>query len=153
MDVFLNVIQQSLIRLDPAGDDLIGVVETLTNATVANGMLQPEARDEAIQAVLKREQSGSTVMPGGFAFPHGRTEVVPNLVSALGVFRAGRGIANPDGGEVTWLVALMFVPLHAAGNGHIHFLARLSQRLMKAEVVARLRVAEREDEVRAALCE
>ncbi len=153
MDVFLNVIQQSLIRLDPAGDDLIGVVETLTTAAVASGMLQPEARDEAIQAVLNREQSGSTVMPGGFAFPHGRTEVVSNLVSVLGVFRAGRGIANPDSGEATWLVALMFIPLHAAGNGHIHFLARLSQRLMKAEVVARLRVAEREDEVRAALCE
>lgn len=91
-------------------------------------------------------------MPDGIAFPHGRTGVVSQLAAVLGVFRHGHGTAEPASGSPVWLVALIFVPIDAAGNGHIHFLARLSQRLIKPDVLACLRAATREEEVLAALC-
>jgi hypothetical protein len=74
------------------------------------------------------------------------------LVGVLGVFRNGCGMADPSSGVAVWLGALIFVPIHAAGNGHIRFLARLSQRLIKPDVVACLRAAGREEDVLAALC-
>jgi len=139
------------IRFDPVGGDLHAVIGELADVAVADGLLSPDRRDEAVQAVTRRELSGSTVMPGGIAFPHGRTGAVTELTAVLGVFRGDRGLPAADGGEPTWLVVLMFVPLDAGGTEHIHFLARISRRLMKADVVARLRAADREDEARDAL--
>jgi len=144
MDACRVLTERCLIRLNPVGDDLGTVIETLTDAAVAGGLLPVAGRDEAIQAILRREKSGSTVVPGGIAFPHGRTGVTPLLIAVLGVFLNDCALFIPAGspdGEGVWLVALLFVPLDAAGNGHIHFLARLSQRLMKPELVARLRAA------------
>ncbi|MBM4164513.1 MAG: hypothetical protein FJ222_08775 [Lentisphaerae bacterium] len=152
MDACRVLTERCLVRFDPAGDDLYAVIETLADAAVATGLLPQAGRDEAVQAVLKREQSGSTVMPDGIAFPHGRTGVVSQLAAVLGVFRHGHGTAEPASGSPVWLVALIFVPIDAAGNGHIHFLARLSQRLIKPDVLACLRAATREEEVLAALC-
>jgi PTS system fructose-specific IIC component len=152
MDACRVLTERCLVRFDPRGDDLYGVIHTLADVAVAGGLLPQAGRDEAVQAVLKREQSGSTVMPDGIAFPHGRTEVVSQLAAVLGVFRNGRGLTDPASGAAVWLVALIFVPVEAAGNGHIHFLARLSQRLSKPDVVACLRGSERAQEVLAALC-
>ena len=151
MDACHVLTERCRVRFDPEGDDLYAVIETLADAAVAGGLLPQTGRDEAVQAVLKREQSGSTVLSDGIAFPHGRTAVVSQLASVLGVFRDGRQTTDPSSGAAIWLVALIFVPLQGAGNGHIHFLATLSKRLIKPDVVAFLRTATREADVFAAL--
>lgn len=153
MDARRMLLENCLIRLDPAGDDLIAVINNLAEAAVAAGQVPATRRDTAVQAVLRREQSGSTVMPGGIAFPHGRTDAVSEMAVVLGVFRHGSGVADPSSGEVVWLVALMFVPLDAAGNRHITLLAHLSRCLLDPAVVARLRAATEVENVRAVLCE
>lgn len=153
MDARRMLLKNCLVRLDPAGDDLISVINTLADAVVAAGRMPASSRDAAVQAVLRREQSSSTVMPGGIAFPHGRTDAVPDMTVVLGVFREGVGVTDSQSGERVWLVALMFVPLDAAGSRHITLLAHLSRRLLDTAVVARLRAATRAEDVHAVLCE
>ena len=153
MEARRMLLKNCLVRLDPAGDDVVALINNLADVAVQAGRVPAARLDAVVQAVLRREQSGSTVMPGGIAFPHGRTDGVSEMVVVLGVFRQGAGVADLQSGEMIWLVALMFVPLDAAGNGHIALLAHLSRRLLDTTVVARLRSATEVEDVRAVLCE
>lgn len=109
-------------------EDIFGVIAELVDALVANGQLDASKREEAKQAVVRREMSASTVMTDEIALPHGRTEVVENLVCAIGIHKDGFAADAPDG-LPTRVVILMLVP-PAAGSGYIAFLGNVSRALM-----------------------
>ncbi|NLL84797.1 MAG: PTS transporter subunit EIIA [Lentisphaerae bacterium] len=131
----------AIVRLNPAGENLLAVIDTLSDAAVAEGLLKAEQRDIAITAVLRREMSGSTVMPEGIAFPHGRTSAVSEQCVVLGVFTDGKGFSDKNCPVPVWLVVLVFAPLSTAGASHIQLLANLCRRLMGTGVVEQLRAA------------
>ena len=58
------------------GEDIFAVIAELVDGLVDAGVLPEEKREEAKQAVVRREMSASTVLPGEIALPHGRTDVV-----------------------------------------------------------------------------
>ena len=95
------------------------------------GALDAAKRDEAKQAVVRREMSAPTVMPGEIALPHGRTDVVDRLVCAVGIHKEGFAAEAPDD-QPTRVVILMLVP-PAAGSEYIAFLGNVSRTLMDAE--------------------
>ena len=113
------------------GEDIFGVIAELVDALVAAGALPEDKREDAKQAVVRREMSASTVMPGEIALPHGRTDVVAELACAIGIHKEGFPADAPDD-EPTRVVILMLVP-PAAGSGYIAFLGSVSRTLMDAD--------------------
>ncbi len=109
-------------------EDIFGVIAELVDALVVAGALQEAHRDEAKQAIVRREMSASTVMTDEIALPHGRTEVVEELVCAIGIHKDGFASDAPDG-QPTRVVILMLVP-PSAGSGYTVFLGNVSRTLM-----------------------
>jgi mannitol/fructose-specific phosphotransferase system IIA component (Ntr-type) len=129
---FDEVILRSLVCLNMHDKDGQHVITTLIEAAVQQGLLSPEHREEAILAVLKREQSASTALPDGIALPHGRTDCVTDIVCMIGIHPEGVDFGAPDNLPSTIFV-LLLVPA-TVGCKHIHFLANLSRRLMEQSV-------------------
>jgi PTS system nitrogen regulatory IIA component len=108
------------------------VVTTLIEQAVAQGLLAPAHKDDAIRAILKREMSASTAMPDGIALPHGRTDCVTDIVCMIGLHPKGVDFGAPDN-LPTHIFVQLLVPA-TVGCNHIHFLANLSRRLMEQSV-------------------
>ena len=132
MATFDEVILNSLVCLGMAESEGYGVVNTLIEQAVVQGLLPSVHKDEAIKAVMKREMSASTAMPDGIALPHGRTDCVTDIVCMIGIHPKGVDFGAPDN-LPTHIFVLLLVPATVACN-HIHFLANLSRRLMEQSV-------------------
>ena len=109
--------------------------ETLLTAMVhhaavhSSGRLHSEA--SVLDAIMHREELGSTGVGGGVAIPHAK---IPQLDSLLGIFAripAGINFDSMDGSPVT-LVFMLLVPEQASVI-HLKALARVS-RLLKNEL-------------------
>lgn len=142
---FNEVILKSVVCLnmsEPTGHE---VLTSLIEAAVAQGGLDQAHKEDAIKAVLKREQSASTAMPDGIALPHGRIDSIHELICMIGIHAAGVEFGAPDGLPTRIFVQLL-VPA-TVGCNHIHFLANLSRRLMEQSVRNELLASSSRDQV------
>ncbi|HHU16020.1 MAG: PTS sugar transporter subunit IIA [Kiritimatiellae bacterium] len=145
MASFEEIIEKSLVCLNLTDNEGSLVIKTLIDQAVQEGLLAAEHRDAAVKAVINRELSASTALPDGIALPHGRIECVQDIVCMLGIHPQGIAFGAPDN-RVTHVFVLLLVPATVACN-HIHFLARLSRRLMEASVRNDLLAAQSREEV------
>ena len=128
MNTYDTMLEKAVVVTSLRSEDIFGVIAELMDALVANGALPEAKKDEAKQAIVRREMSASTVMTDEIALPHGRTDVVDELVCAIGVHKEGFAADAPDG-EPTKVVILMLVP-PSAGSGYMVFLGSISRKLM-----------------------
>jgi len=84
--------------------------------------------EEIVKVLMEREQLGSTGIGQGVAIPHGKTDLVNEIVAAFGVSKKGIDFDALDG-EPVYLVFLLLAPQEAAGT-HLKALAKIS-RLLK----------------------
>ena len=145
MASFEEIIEKSLVCLNLTDNEGSLVIKTLIDQAVQEGLLAAEHRDAAVKAVINRELSASTALPDGIALPNGRIECVQDIVCMLGIHPQGIAFGAPDN-RVTHVFVLLLVPATVACN-HIHFLARLSRRLMEASVRNDLLAAQSREEV------
>ncbi|MBP7637974.1 MAG: PTS sugar transporter subunit IIA [Kiritimatiellae bacterium] len=145
MASFEEIIEKSLVCLNLTEGEGPLVITALIDRAVQEGLLASEHRDTAIKAVLNREQSASTALPDGIALPHGRIECVRDIVCLLGIHPQGIAFGAPDN-QATHVFVLLLVPATVACN-HIHFLAKLSRRLMEASVRNELLAAQTRKDV------
>jgi PTS system nitrogen regulatory IIA component len=102
-----------------------------------------------LEALLAREQAGSTGVGAGVAVPHAR---VPNLDRMRGVFvrlESAVDFDSVDGRPVDLLFALL-APADA-GSEHLRALARVSRMLRQSELREQLRGAHTTDAIYALL--
>lgn len=128
MNTYDTMLDKAVVVTSLRSEDIFGVIAELMDALVAAGALPEAKKDEAKQAIVRREMSASTVMTDEIALPHGRTDVVDELVCAIGVHKEGFAADAPDG-EPTKVVILMLVP-PSAGSGYMVFLGSISRKLM-----------------------
>ena len=128
MNTYDTMLDKAVVVTSLRSEDIFGVIAELMDALVAAGALPEAKKDEAKQAIVRREMSASTVMTDEIALPHGRTDVVEELVCAIGVHKEGFAADAPDG-EPTKVVILMLVP-PSAGPGYMVFLGSISRKLM-----------------------
>jgi mannitol/fructose-specific phosphotransferase system IIA component (Ntr-type) len=76
------------------------------------GVAQLRDVDRFVHEVRVREQSHSTLVGNGVAFPHSRTELVEGIV--LGIARSSEGIPWDDTGARAHLIFLIAVPRRLA---------------------------------------
>jgi mannitol/fructose-specific phosphotransferase system IIA component (Ntr-type) len=106
-------------------------IDELISCLVATGKIQPGDRDAVTAAVKKRETSMSTGIGFGIGIPHASTELIYEVVGALGRSRAGVNFDALDNQPVK-LIMLFLVP-QGQFQKHLHTLANIAKLLHKAD--------------------
>ena len=106
-------------------------IDELIGNLVATGKIQPGDRDAITAAVKKRETSMSTGIGFGIGIPHASTDLIYEVVGALGRSQEGVNFDALDNQPVK-LVMLFLVP-QGQFQKHLHTLANIAKLLHKAE--------------------
>jgi fructose-specific phosphotransferase system IIA component len=88
-------------------------------------------REAALKAVLDRELKMSTGMQHGIAIPHGKSDSVDKLVTALALKKAGVDFGSMDGKPSQ--IFIMTISSISRTGPHIQFLSEISQVLNDPE--------------------
>ena len=106
-------------------------IDELIANLVAAGKIKPEHRDAITAVVRKRETSMSTGIGFGIGIPHASTDLIYEVVGALGRSSKGVNFDALDNQPVN-LVMLFLVP-QGQFQKHLHTLANIAKLLHKAE--------------------
>ncbi len=105
------------------------IIQEMIDLLVVRGRIRD--RDAALKAVLDREQKMSTGMQHGIAIPHGKTDSVDKLVTAMGLKKEGVDFGSMDGKPST--IFIMTISSISRTGPHIQFLSEISQVLNDPE--------------------
>jgi mannitol/fructose-specific phosphotransferase system IIA component (Ntr-type) len=106
-------------------------IDELIENLVANGKIKAEHREAVAAVVRKRETSMSTGIGFGIGIPHASTDLINEVVGALGRSRAGVNFDSLDNQPVH-LVMLFLVP-QGQFQKHLHTLANIAKLLHRAD--------------------
>jgi len=106
-------------------------IDELISTLVATRKIKPENREAIAAVVKKRETSMSTGIGFGIGIPHASTDLITEVVGALGRSRKGCNFDALDNQPVN-LVMLFLVP-QGQFQKHLHTLANIAKLLHKAE--------------------
>ena len=107
-------------------------IDELIENLVATAKIQAADRDAITAAVKKRETSMSTGIGFGIGIPHASTDLIYEVVGALGRSTKGVNFDALDNQPVK-LVMLFLVP-QGQFQKHLHTLANIAKLLHKAEL-------------------
>lgn len=110
------------------------IIREMIDFLAARGRIRD--RDAALKAVLEREQKMSTGMQHGIAIPHGKTDSVDKLVTALALKKEGVDFGSMDGKPSQ--IFIMTISSISRTGPHIQFLSEISQVLNDPEKRAAL---------------
>jgi len=126
-----DILSEEQILADLRATNRWEAIDELIATLVATGKIKPEHRDAITAVVRKRENSMSTGIGFGIGIPHASTDLIPDVVGALGRSKTGVAFDALDNKPVT-LVMLFLVP-QGQFQKHLHTLANIAKLLHKAE--------------------
>jgi len=126
-----DILTQDQIITDLQAANRWEAIDELINNLVATGKIQAQHRDAIAAVVKKRETSMSTGIGFGIGIPHASTDLISEVVGALGRSRKGVNFDALDNQPVN-LVMLFLVP-QGQFQKHLHTLANIAKLLHKAE--------------------
>src|SRR6267154_1740827 len=106
-------------------------IDELINNLVLTGKIKPEHHEAIAGVVKKRETSMSTGIGFGIGIPHASTDLIVEVVGALGRSRSGVNFDALDNQPVK-LVMLFLVP-QGQFQKHLHTLANIAKLMHKAD--------------------
>src|SRR5215831_1000899 len=123
-----DILSKEQILTDLQATDRWQAIDELINNLVSTGKIKPEHHDAIAAVVKKRESSMST----GIGIPHASTDLIYEVVGALGRSKKGVNFDALDNQPVN-LVMLFLVP-QGQFQKHLHTLANIAKLLHKAEL-------------------
>jgi len=126
-----DILTKDQIITDLKAVDRWQAIDELIGNLVATGKIKAENKDTISAVVRKREQSMSTGIGFGIGIPHASTDLIHEVVGALGRSKAGVNFDALDNQPVN-LVMLFLVP-QGQFQKHLHTLANIAKLLHKAE--------------------
>jgi len=126
-----DILTKDQILTDLQATDRWQAIDELISNLVATGRIQPQHREAIAAVVKKRENSMSTGIGFGIGIPHASTDLIPEVVGALGRSKKGINFDALDNQPVN-LVMLFLVP-QGQFQKHLHTLANIAKILHKAE--------------------
>jgi mannitol/fructose-specific phosphotransferase system IIA component (Ntr-type) len=127
----VDILTKDQIVTDLRATNRWEAIDELIDNLVATGKIRPEHRAAIAAVVRKREQSMSTGIGFGVGIPHASTELINEVIGALGRSKAGVNFDALDNQPVH-LVMLFLVP-QGQFQKHLHTLASIAKLLHKAE--------------------
>ncbi len=142
---FADFIQADAIRVDLKATTKEPAVRELVAALVQAGQIRREDEAAIVQAIMVREELGSTGIGRGIAVPHTKHMSVDRLVGTVGVSTEGVEFKSLDGDKV-YLFFLLISPLDRPGD-HLRALESVSRQLQDDDFCQQLRQARRPADV------
>lgn len=106
-------------------------IDELIGHLLTNRKIMAEHRDAIAASVRKRESSMSTGIGFGIGIPHASTDLVSEVVGAIGRSRKGVQFDSLDGKPVK-LVFLFLIP-QGQFQAHVHGLANIAKLLHRRD--------------------
>jgi len=126
-----DILTEAQIITDLRATNRWEAIDELINNLVTTGKIIPEHQEAIAAVVKKRESSMSTGIGFGIGIPHASTDLITEVVGALGRSRKGVNFDALDNQPVN-LVMLFLVP-QGQFQKHLHTLANIAKLLHKAE--------------------
>lgn len=126
-----DILSREQIITDLRATDRWQAIDELIGNLVATGKIKAEHRDSIAAVVKKRESSMSTGIGFGIGIPHASTDLIYEVVGALGRSRQGVQFDSLDNLPVN-LVMLFLVP-QGQFQKHLHTLANIAKLLHRAD--------------------
>ncbi|WP_424162813.1 fructose-specific PTS transporter subunit EIIC [Bacillus amyloliquefaciens] len=122
-----DIISTDLIEPHLTGETRDDIIDEMIQKLSRKGMLLSDSGFK--QAILSREQQGTTAIGMNIAIPHGKSEAVRTPSVAFGIKRSGVDWNSLDGSDAK-LIFMIAVPKESDGNQHLKILQMLSRKLM-----------------------
>jgi mannitol/fructose-specific phosphotransferase system IIA component (Ntr-type) len=103
------------------------------------------AREDALKAVLRREEVQTTGIGQGIAIPHGKVEMEPPILAAVGITKKPVDFGSVDGRPVQIFILVVSRP--DVSGPHVQALAGVSRLLAQPNFRESLLAAQGPDEV------
>jgi fructose-specific phosphotransferase system IIA component len=124
---FVDFVSQDAIRTSIDVDDKEQVIRSMATALLESGKISEDQHASIVEAVLKREELGSTGIGRGVAVPHTKHPSVSELVGTVAVSEEGVDFDSLDG-EKVHLLFLLVSPPDRPGD-HLRALENISRQL------------------------
>ena len=142
-----SLLKDGVVLNSQSADSRKQVLHTLANAI--SDKLDIDSRD-ILDAVLERENLGSTGVGEGVAIPHARVEGLSAPVGAFVRLQEGVDFDAIDGRDCD-LIFMLLAP-HSSGADHLRALAQVSRTFRNADLRAMLRTTQTTADIFAVLC-
>ena len=126
-----DILQKEQIILDLKASNRWEAIDELIDNLVGTGKIRAEDRQPIAAVVKKRETSMSTGIGFGVGIPHASTDLIHEVVGALGRSKKGVNFDALDNQPVN-LIMLFLVP-QGQFQKHLHTLANIAKLLHKKE--------------------
>ena len=143
---FRNFVKTEAIKVGLQSTDKESVIRELVVNLIATGQLKQEEQENIIQAILKREELGSTGIGRGIAVPHTKHPSVSNPVGTIGISQRGVEFQSLDGEKVQ-LFFLLISPPDRPGD-HLRALENISKQLQNDTFCRFLKQSKTAEDVR-----
>ena len=112
-------------------------IRTMVESLGAAGAIRSEDQESIVEAILKREELGSTGIGNGVAVPHTKHPSVDSLVATIAISPDGVDFASLDG-ESVFILFLLVSPPDRPGD-HLRALESISRHLRNQNFCSFLR--------------
>lgn len=126
-----EILRPELVLAEMQAADRWEAIDELISHLVASGKIRESNRDAVAAVVKRRETSMSTGIGFGIGIPHASTDLIYEVVGALGRSKTGVDFNALDNQPVH-LVMLFLVP-QGQFQKHLHTLANIAKMLHKSE--------------------
>ena len=126
-----DILSKEQIITDLRATNRWEAIDELINNLVQTGKIKPENQEAIAAVVKKRESSMSTGIGFGIGIPHASTDLILEVVGALGRSETGVDFDALDNQPVK-LVMLFLVP-QGQFQKHLHTLANIAKLLHRAD--------------------
>ncbi len=141
-----KALTKETVLLELKSDTKNGVIEEMLDLLISAGRIKnPNDRKEVLKVIMDRERKMSTGMQNGIAIPHGKTNLVDNLIAAVALKKTGIDFGALDG-QPSKIFIMTLSPDTRTGP-HIQFLAEISRQLNDATVRERILNAQSPEEI------
>jgi fructose-specific phosphotransferase system IIA component len=126
----IDLIDTDVIKVPLEATGKVDVIKELVGILDDAGRIRDRERIE--DALLERENQGSTGLENGIAVPHAKTEAVDSIVVALGISPKGVDFGAMDG-KPSHIFFLMLAPRNQPGK-HVETLSEIARLTQSAAV-------------------
>lgn len=142
---FAEFIRKDAIRTELEAVEKEAVIREMAGALMQAGSISDDQFDSVVEAILKREELGSTGIGRGVAVPHTKHPTVDRLCGAVAVSQDGVEFDSLDG-EKVHLLFLLVSPPDRPGD-HLRALENISRQLRNDTFCRFLKQAKTADDV------
>lgn len=142
---FVDFINREAIRTNVAAASKEEVIRTMATSLKEAGKIGDDQYEGIVEAILKREELGSTGIGRGVAVPHTKHPSVSELVGTVAVSEEGVEFDSLDG-EKVHLLFLLVSPPDRPGD-HLRALENISRQLRDDTFCSFLKQTKEADDV------